>query len=55
MNPFACLKVIESAVALEVSWFDSDDTFHHLIYLTISKGGCYTQSRRDFRTIVIAF
>ena len=55
MNPFACLEVIESAVALEVSWYDSDDTFYHFIYLKSSKGGTYVQSRKDFRTIVIAY
>lgn len=51
----ACLTVVESEVALEVSWFDGDDTFHHFIYLRYSGTGSYTRSRRDFRTEVISY
>jgi hypothetical protein len=55
MNPFACLEVIESEVALEVSWYDSDDTLHRFIYLRYSNAGSYIRSRTGFRTEVICY
>ena len=55
MSRFACLEIIETEIALEISWYDSDDTYHHFIHLRLSNGGSYTQSRRNFRTIVISY